>query len=164
MRTVEHVSAHIRRDPQKQRNVSVEDPEHRGEVQQLQEGQAVEQQHHQGALPPVGQGPPVLPAPTQPPQESKLTKVKKDTCAVKAKMSRTPTMLDTAGRLRPNVLTEENTDEQKREGVDGVVHGAVARHHAPVAQQHDEAGQAVQQGGQGGRRVLETQEAHKRPL
>lgn len=50
-------------------SVSVEDPEHWGEVQQLQQGQAVKHHHHQAALPPVWQGPPVLPAPTQPPQE-----------------------------------------------------------------------------------------------
>lgn len=50
-------------------SVSVEDPEHRGEVEQLQQGQTMKQQHHQAALPPVRQGPPVLPAPTQPPQE-----------------------------------------------------------------------------------------------
>lgn len=49
--------------------VRVEDPEHGGEVEQLQQGQAVEQHHHQATLPPVGQSAPVLPAPAQPPQQ-----------------------------------------------------------------------------------------------
>lgn len=58
--------------------------------------------------------------------------------------------------------SESRTDQ--REGVDGLVHGALAGHRAPVAQQHEQAGQAVQQRGQGGRRLLEAQEACKRPL
>lgn len=49
--------------------MSIEDPEHWGEVQQLQQGQTMKQQHHQATLPPIWQGPPVLPAPTQPPQQ-----------------------------------------------------------------------------------------------
>lgn len=52
----------------------------------------------------------------------------------------------------------------QREGVDGVVHGALAWHCAPVAQQHEKAGQAVEQRSQGRRRLLETQEARERPL
>lgn len=52
----------------------------------------------------------------------------------------------------------------QREGIDGLVHGALAGHHAPVAQQHQKAGQAVEQRGEGGRRLLETQEARKWPL
>lgn len=49
--------------------MSIEDPEHWGEVQQLQQGQTMKQKHHQATLPPIWQGPPVLPAPTQPPQQ-----------------------------------------------------------------------------------------------
>lgn len=50
-------------------SMSIQDPEHWGEVKQLKQSQTMKQQHHQTALPPVRQGPPVLPAPTQPPQE-----------------------------------------------------------------------------------------------
>lgn len=49
--------------------MSIEDPEHRGEVQQLQQSQTMKQHHHQATLPPIWQGTPVLPAPTQPPQQ-----------------------------------------------------------------------------------------------
>lgn len=52
----------------------------------------------------------------------------------------------------------------QREGVDGVVHGALAWHRAPVAQHHQQAGQAVQQRRQRRCRFLEAQDAHKRPL
>lgn len=45
-------------------SMSVEDPEHWGEVKQLQQGQTMKQQHHQATFPPIWQGPPVLPAPT----------------------------------------------------------------------------------------------------
>lgn len=50
-------------------SVSIQDPEHRGEIQELQQGQAMKEHHHQAALPPVRQRPPVLPAPAQPPQQ-----------------------------------------------------------------------------------------------
>lgn len=43
-------------------------------------------------------------------------------------------------------------------------HGALAWHGAPVAQQHEKARQAVEERGEGGRRLLEAQEACKRPL
>lgn len=49
--------------------MGIQDPEQRREVEQLQQGQAMEQHHHHATLPPVGQCPPVLPAPTQPPQQ-----------------------------------------------------------------------------------------------
>lgn len=52
----------------------------------------------------------------------------------------------------------------QREGVDGVVHGALARHRAPVAQHHEQAGQAVEQRRQRRRRLFETQETNERPL
>lgn len=52
----------------------------------------------------------------------------------------------------------------QREGIDGLEHGALAGHHAPVAQQHQKAGQAVEQRGEGGRRLLKAQEARKWPL
>lgn len=52
----------------------------------------------------------------------------------------------------------------QREGVDGVVHGALAWHRAPIAQQHEKASQAVKQRGQGGSWLLKTQEAREWPL
>lgn len=50
-------------------SMSVEDPQHWGEVKQLEQGQTMKQQHHQATFPPIWQGPPVLPTPTQPPQQ-----------------------------------------------------------------------------------------------
>lgn len=52
----------------------------------------------------------------------------------------------------------------QREGIDGLEHGALAGHHAPVAQQHQKAGQAVKQRGECRRWFLETQKARKWPL
>lgn len=45
-----------------------------------------------------------------------------------------------------------------------MVHGALARHRAPVAQHHEKAGQAVEQRCQRRRWLFKTQETNKRPL
>lgn len=47
----------------------------------------------------------------------------------------------------------------QREGVDGAVHGALAWHCAPIAQQHEKASHAIEERGQGRRWLLETHEA-----
>lgn len=70
---------------------------------------------------------------------------------------------DTIVSVFRSVLKSFSPSHQ-REGVDGVVHGALAWHRAAIAQQHEKASQAVKQRGQGRGRLLETQEARKWPL
>lgn len=58
----------------------------------------------------------------------------------------------------------KHSQTHQREGGDGVVHRALAWHRAAVAQQHQKAGQAVEQRGQSRCWLLEAQEPRKWPL